>query len=209
MTLQQIKEYNNAGARCVQCGMIKESWVLFKGALELHLALEKAKSNTSHSFSRTAIIYIQQAETRYQLFQTLDLENFDVHDGAPAHKSSHLSLCKTPRVVKNGDDSYGIGVTVIFNLALVEHWKNPSSPQVLSMYALALSLSGPFKEPHLKAATLNNAGIWYFENGDVGSAKSCFERAMKLSVGSDRSSRERAVSNLRWISMHYRTSPAA
>jgi hypothetical protein len=69
-----------------------------------------------------------------------------------------------------GNDS----ATIIFNLALVDHLKNPFSDHAIALYELALKLrSGLFKEDVSGIALINNIGVWCYENGDIDSAMNC------------------------------------
>lgn len=209
MMLHQIKEYNNAGVLCMQSGMTKESWVFFKGALELHLVLEKARSNPSIGLSRKAAAYIHQAETRYQQLVSMNLNTFCFDDDEESMPCGayHLALLQ-PRTISDLEDAIAIGVTIIFNLALAEHWKDPSSPQVMSMYGLCDSLLGPLQDHKLQAAIQNNKAIWYFENGDAVSAEACLERVKDL-LDLDQRTRDQINSNLLWIAANHSTSAAA
>lgn len=62
-------EYNNAGVACTEAGFHKVAWELFKGALELRLAMERSGSRMSDIASGDEVLaafqdnaYIQRAE---------------------------------------------------------------------------------------------------------------------------------------------------
>ena len=219
--LHQIKEYNNAGVLCMESGMTRHAWVFFKGALELHLACEKSKANPPlRGVSPTAATYIQHAAVRYQQLVSMNLQAFcsdSDNDATVYHHACHVALLQTPRLILNSQeqDATAMGVTIIFNLALVEHWKDPSSEQVLCMYGLGYSLLDPQQHQddddnhNLQAAILNNMAIWYFCNGNVALAESCLARVKKLSK-LEQGTKDQIHSNWCWIiTQQYHTSPAA
>lgn len=124
------------------------------------------------------------------------------------------------------------GAIIVLNLALLKHAQDSASTAALSMYRLAYSLLHCGNGDHrffactttaataslvLRSALLNNAAVWYWENGDRLAAQASLRRAMielpRFSSMSDSvSSRRRLLlleHNVRFMSAHEGTSPAA
>jgi hypothetical protein len=110
-----------------------------------------------------------------------------------------------------------VGLTIIFNLALLEHIKNSSSRGALSLYRLADSLlTNNMNETEARLAVyiLNNTGVWFFENGDMCSAEYYLgylgDPSLPMASLMSRGALAGIVFNLYWFANpRYPTSPAA
>ena len=194
------------------------AWILCKGALELYLASQKKSSLTSDvaataTLSRCspkALRYIQQAEHIYESYTAKFRNGQEVHEDetlpsdwdGPTHSVSgfRLHLFTTLHEIGNGTSLHDAGATIIFNLALLQHTKDPLSLHVFSLYRLGLSLllednpqsniprghddaSERVLHHHhhfyfLRIAMLNNTAVWFHENGDTVWAKHYLQQAL-------------------------------
>jgi len=64
---------------------------------------------------------------------------------------------------------------VIFNLALVHHLYSRSSLHAIEFYKLAATISDGEQMGTLGAALINNIGVWCSENGDLDGAQRCMD----------------------------------
>jgi hypothetical protein len=69
---------------------------------------------------------------------------------------------------------------VIFNLALVEHMFNRTSPQAVALYELSTSLLVGQVVNELSVALINNIGVWCYENDDIDTAQSCMDHLSRI-----------------------------
>ena len=104
--------------------------------------------------------------------------------------------------------------TIIFNLALVDHLKNPCSEQAVQLYELAMTLLTGDVVDLLGIALMNNIGVWCHENGDMDGTVTCMGHLASFlgSCGSsmNRSQKEGLQSNILWLTNpSFAASPAA
>jgi hypothetical protein len=73
-------------------------------------------------------------------------------------------------------------VIIVFNLGLIHHVSNRTSPKTAFFYEIAAYLLGTEMEQEddktllLRVALLNNCSIWNYENGNEGEAQFCMEQ---------------------------------
>ena len=221
-------ELNNAGVVCMRGGRLRISWDFFKGALELNLACERRRTDPNAVLSKSSENFILRARHRYQ-------ELFDSQEGEEQYLRSipmteiygedenfcHLFLFRDPLEIPNDfHDSATApccGLIIILNIALLEHLRNPSSPQIISLYRLAASLLNgkPFEAP-LEVIIMNNAGVWCHQSGDTSSAEKYMNRLATLTQGLPFNSSltpemiRGVYFNLGWfMNPRYKVSPAA
>ena len=188
------QDYNNAGVVYMRAGYFRVAWDLFKGALELHLAKEQKRANPDVVLSKMSEKFIQRADTWYQRLVSSDLFEDAEEKFSPMLTSEHgedeyfchLFLFRDPVEIPGDipelDKSSFSGLTIILNLALLEHCRNPWSKQVVGLYKLAASLlSGKSSEAGLEIHIINNAGVWYHQNGNVSVAEKYMDRLAEIS----------------------------
>jgi hypothetical protein len=199
MDMERSFEFNNAGVDCIEAGYHKVAWDLFKGALEVKLAVERSGLENHENLldSRSnSNSYIQKAEAHL-----LNLDAYLSHQGhnpnmllPPAVSSSQISprrrqpsgdvasdslytpflFSKPLRLETNPDlSTRRESATIIFNLALVDHLKNHCSEQAVALYELAMTLVTGDVVDILGIALINNIGVWCYENGDMDGALAC------------------------------------
>jgi hypothetical protein len=217
VTLAKAIQFNNAGVSCFRSHP-KKAWELFKGALEIKLAMEK-EMNSSCECSVKVPFYEQLSSENAYIYRAHTIleeggdevadqitdrgeVTLDVVEASRTLLSS--TLCKrlgkelgdifyTPFVFSRSfripDDFESIppielarttSAIVIFNLALVEHLFNRTSPQAVSLYELATSLLVGQSVNELGLALINNIGVWCYENDDNDAAQRCMDHLSKI-----------------------------
>lgn len=226
---ERAREYNNAAVVCMQTNYFKVAWDLFKGALELHLAHEKSRADKDGSFHLTQVSkdFIERADAHYQrciasgMMQSCPPGLVECH--GEDENFCHLFLFRNPINIPNNLPtpvaSSFAGLSIIFNIALIEQVRNPSSLQSIQLYKLAASLlTGNELEAHLEVAIMNNTGVWYHESGDTSQAEKYMRNLSRIveSLPEDSPVRKSSRSyggiifNLTWFrNPRYRVSPAA
>lgn len=223
------RDFNNAGVVYMRVGQLHAAWDLFKGALEKHLAHEKRRTNSDTAVSKMRQAFIAKAETRYKELVSgtkLTLVNDLCAPLMVDHHGEYDSFCfffvfrdplEIPKDLPEHGQHSHIGLTIILNLALLEHYKNPSSTQVASLYKLASSLlTGKASDTPFEILIANNLAVWHLSNGDISPAERWMVRLKKAMHSFSQqawfSSRvnDGLKFNLEWFaSPRYKVSPAA
>jgi len=210
-------------------GHLRISWDFFKGALELHLASEKRRTDPDAALSRASETFILRARNHYQNEfvdprkrkgrETRTLPLTEIH--GEDEYFCHLFLFRDPLEIPNdfpeSPTASCCGLVIILNLALLEHLRNPSSLKVISLYRLAASLlSGKLFEAPLEIVIMNNAGVWCHQSGDTSIADQYMGRLAELIKGHPFDScfasemKDGIYFNLNWFANpQYKASPAA
>lgn len=219
-------DLNNAGVVCMRQGRFSTAWDLFKGALELHLADEKKRADPYVTVSKVSEDFIRRAQIRYQRFIfTCKMDDQETcyfrltEQYGEDEDFCHLFLFRDPLEIPfHPHPSANLSaLTIILNLALLEHYKKPFSGQVIGLYRLAASLlSGVSSDVPFEVVIVNNAAVWFQQCGDTSMAEKYMNRLAELTRKSPidvffTSEMMRAVQfNLDWFaSPRYRVSPAA
>ena len=207
-------------------GHFRIAWDLFKGALELHLSGEKRRADPYFALSSASANFILRAQIRYHRFMDSEKRSREsdslrlIEEHGEDENFCHFFLFRDPLEIPNdlqSANSSFSGLIIILNLALLEHFRNPSSRQVISLYRLASSLlSGSSVDAPLEAVILNNAGVWYQQSGDTSLAEKYMNRLSELTQGLSFDSfvatgmRDGVQFNLDWFANpRYKVSPAA
>lgn len=186
-------DLNNAGVVYMRCGQFQVAWDLFKGALELHLARQKQRANSNVRPSHTAEAFILRAKDRYNRFVSSRMASHGettpsvlIEGHGEDDYFCHFFLFRNPIKIPRDfrEDSLKAcfsGLIIILNMALLEHYRNPSAKQSMSLYRLAASLltgRSP-AEASIELIIMNNVGVWHQQNGNVSIAEKYMERAAK------------------------------
>lgn len=194
--------FNNAGVAAMGQGLLRRAWDLFKGALELNLLCQVHHTNMEQSldeaystnrYVKKAVEHLRSvaensndSEPEYGI--TIDPQRIacpfllhlagDCSDGhvfIPFIFASPFSIPDSPDLRARPDFPRCIVATVVYNLAVMSHTSNRSSPQAVALYDLATKLVDA-RGDHcglLRLALINNVGVWRFENGSEDVARRC------------------------------------
>ncbi|KAL3939327.1 MAG: hypothetical protein SGBAC_005930 [Bacillariaceae sp.] len=232
---QRSVDFNNAGVQCIETGNNRIAWDLFKGALEVKLAIERpGETNAGIDSYQDSNNYIARAETH--------LMNLRSSQTPFEYNSQQQELVTSPRMqsietwekFSNDNSLYTpflftdpikLGVdanmtarresaSIIFNLALTEHLKARSSEQAISLYEFAMTLIAGETVDLLGISLMNNIGVWCYENGDLAGSAKCMGHLVRftsaLSSELEQEHREGLQSNILWLASPPCTaSPAA
>lgn len=221
---QRSIDFNNAGVRCVQIGEHRMAWDLFKGALEVKLAIERVfEANADVQSYRNSNTYIARAEAhltriessrkddkffakegevttspRMQSIATWEKFSADSSLYTPFLFADPISLGKDPDITTRRESA-----AIIFNLALTEHLKTRCCDQAISLYELSMTLLAGDSVDLLGISLMNNIGVWCYENGDLAGCARCmghlvgFTNALFSELDSEQ--REGVQSNILWL----------
>jgi hypothetical protein len=223
MMLSRAKDYNNAGVTSMRANQLVIAFDLFKGALEVQLAYEKRCADPSFVISEVSRAYIACADAHHCRMGSANNEDQDAEIGeeySDCETFCNLFKFRSPVRIEELPSplkSSLVGLTIIFNLALLEHVKNSSSKGALSLYRLADSLLTSdmnATEARLAVYILNNIGVWFFENGDMCSAEYYIghlaDPSLPMASLMSRDALAGIEFNLDWFANpRYQTSPAA
>jgi len=232
--LDKAIAFNNTGVSCLRASQPQVAWDLFKGALEVKLAIERSSDAGTTSDSNLSETYVRRAEYHLSRIQQYVSQSTELYERATTRKHPppmeaireafyEPYLCATPFRIENSMStstatsseafSRTASATIIFNLALVDHLYNPSSKQAASLYELATSLLVGGEIDNLGIALINNIGVYYFENGDMNAAQRCMEHLSKIMPSCDcfeEGELRGLQTNIRWmLNPPFTVSPAA
>ena len=216
LTLAIAIQFNNAGAFRFRSDP-RKAWELFKGALEVKLAIERHMKDSrncivkdpfyehlyaENSYVSRAQTILEEGETEVSPGGVADEITLEVVETTRALASSILQKqlsdelgdifytpfifskpflvpedCKLKTPIEVARTTSAI---VIFNLALVEHMFNRTSPQAVSLYELSTSLLVGQVVNELSVALVNNIGVWCYENDDIDTAQSCMDHLSRI-----------------------------
>lgn len=219
---------NNAGVYCLQARKAQMAWDLFKGALEVKLAIASHRSGVSKT-SPVSNDYIRRAEVHLDRFEkdcsphpSVSSTGFgevitsgSSSPGSPIDVWYEPFLCARPffipdRASINDCSSLNdlrfdqcANAAIIFNLALIDHIHNRKSAHAISLYKLATKLMVDNKKKPLGIALINNIGVWNFENGDIDAAQRCMNHLLRILRGKfteENSCQQKGLlSNIMWV----------
>ena len=234
---QRSIDFNNAGVRCVETGEHRIAWDLFKGALEVKLAIERTgEAHADIHAYRNSNMYIDRAEAHLTNIKLLKMDKqlMAAPQGEESETSPRLQSIATwerfstdpslytpflftDPVVLGEDPNITTrreSAAIIFNLALTEHLKTRCSEQAISLYELSMTLLAGDSVDLLGISLMNNIGVWCYENGDLAGCAKCMGHLVNftnaLSSELDRDQREGVQSNILWLAQPpFTASPAA
>jgi len=233
---QRSIDFNNAGVRCVETGKHRIAWDLFKGALEVKLAIQGNGVGDSDIRSyREHNSYIVRAETHLSNLKSFHRTcQFAPEEGPAIVTSPRLQSIETWEKFSTDSSLYApflftdpirLGVdrnlttrresaAIIFNLALTEHLKTRCSEQAISLYELSMTLVSGDSVDMLGISLMNNIGVWCYENGDMVGCARCMSHLVSftgaLSLELEQEQRDGVQSNILWLAHPpCTTSPAA
>lgn len=218
-------DFNNAGVRCVETGEHRIAWDLFKGALEVKLAIERTgdadadiqsfrNSNTYIARAEAHLTAIKCCHEHYRFFASENAEletsprlqsiaawerfSADPSLYAPFLFTDPIRLGVDPNITTRRESA-----AIIFNLALTEHLKSRCSEQAISLYELSMTLLAGDSVDVLGISLMNNIGVWCYENGDRAGCAKCmahlvnFTNAISAELDSEQS--EGVQANILWL----------
>lgn len=231
---QRSIDFNNAGVQCIETGRNRIAWDLFKGALEVKLAIERTgETNADMESYQHSNNYIARAEAHL-----MNLRSFPTAFDAPQEQelltSPRMQSIETWEKFSNDTSLYTpflftdpimLGVdanittrresaSIIFNLALTEHLKARCSEQAISLYEFSMTLLAGNSVDLLGISLMNNIGVWCYENGDLAGSAKCMGHLVSftsaLSSELEQEHIEGLQSNILWLASPSCTaSPAA
>ncbi|CAJ1923391.1 unnamed protein product [Cylindrotheca closterium] len=232
---QRSIEYNNAGVRCLETAKHCIAWDLFKGALEVKLAIERTGEayadirsyQMSNSYIARAEAHLMNLECfpkefqlspqeqelvispRMQSIETWERFSSDASLYTPFLFTDPMLLGVDPNITTKRESA-----AIIFNLALTEHLKSRSSEQAISLYELSMTLLAGDNVELLGISLMNNIGVWCYENGDQDGCAKCMGHLVSftsaLSADLEPELRESVQSNILWLARPpFAASPAA
>jgi hypothetical protein len=171
LTMSRSIQYNNAGVACTEAGYHKVAWELFKGALELRLAMERNGSNLNDDEFILAVqkdnAYIQKAE--------LHLRNITNYIKTIA-SSSPITAC--------GADSDGDGnsSSTFMSQSLISARQSPTHADVMDDSYSPFIFRRPMRlSPDLQVPTRKESATVIFNLALVDHLKNrCSEQAVQL-----------------------------
>jgi hypothetical protein len=196
----KAKIFNNVGVSCFLSGYHKSASTLFKGSLEVQLAVERCKESSSvvpYSTFANENPYVALAQRVLETHLTCI---YDKYSGISSTDFSSVDMIGNPGqewgleevvLVEMGDILYKPylfsrpffirkswdesarfnAVIIIFNLALMEQIYDRRSPKALSLCKLAMSLLVGQPMNDVFVALVNNIAVCYYENDDFDSAQ--------------------------------------
>lgn len=218
---QRSIEYNNAGVGCIKTAKHCIAWDLFKGALEVKLAIERTGeayadirsfqiSNSYIARAETHLMILksfqnelkfppeEQVSPRIQSIETWEKYSSDASLYAPFLFTDPIMLGVDPNMTTKRESA-----AIIFNLALTEHLKARCSEQAISLYELSMTLVAGDSVDILGISLMNNIGVWCYENGDQEGCDKCMGHLMSftsaLSSELEPELREGVQSNILWL----------
>jgi hypothetical protein len=233
--MQRSMKFNNAGVDCIEAGHHRVAWDLFKGALEVKLAVERGEKqgNSDECILETMNnSYVNKAAghlSNLDSYLPADVIMASMITPPPPSTDSTTSryqqidseslyspylYCHPIRLQEHaGFSSRRESATIIYNLALVDHMKHRCSEQAVALYELAMTLMTGDTVDILGIALVNNIGVWCHENGDTDGALTCMGHLSSfLNAGSaliDQEQKEGLNSNILWLTHPPFASPAA
>jgi hypothetical protein len=236
--MERAIKFNNAGVDCIEAGHDRVAWDLFKGALEVKLAVERGEKQ---GISDECLLdtmdnsYVNKAaEHLLNLNPYLAADvmaptitpppstdsttsRYQQVEHAPPSSSFYLPYlyCHPIRLQEDACfSSRRESATIIYNLALVDHMKHRCSEQAVALYELAMTLLTGDTVDILGIALVNNIGVWCYEKGDIDGALTCMcHLSSFLNSGSalvDPEEKEGLNSNILWLTHPpFAASPAA
>ena len=199
----QVITFNNAGVDYLNQGEPGVACDLFKAALEVQLAYQRAENSTdARQVQTSARVEVAKRHVR------------DLGKRVAVDTSAHGGSWSLLSVVMDSTNTFpeGSGVfkpflyekpfkivdsiarrtrsrtrccnesmatmhsaIVIFNLALVHHLYSRSSRHAIEYYRLVATLVEGEQMEVLGAALINNIGVWCSENGDLDGAQRCMD----------------------------------
>jgi hypothetical protein len=236
--MERSIKFNNAGVDCIEAGHHRVAWDLFKGALEVKLAVERGEKqgisdecvlNTMHNSyvnkaaghlsnldSYMAAVVMAPAITQPPPSTDSTTSRYQQIQHVPPSDSlySPYLYCHPIRLQEGAAfSSRRESATIIYNLALVDHMKHRCSEQSVALYELAMTLMTGDTVDILGIALVNNIGVWCYENGDIDGALICMDHLSSfLNAGSalvDQEEKEGLNSNILWLTHPPFASPAA
>jgi hypothetical protein len=237
--MERSIEFNNAGVDCIEAGHYGVAWDLFKGALEVKLAVERGEKQglsdecvlkmMNNSYVIKAAGHLSNLDsylTAAVMAPTITLPPRSTDSTTSRYQQiehvppseflySPYLYCHPIRLQEDTDSSSRReSATIIYNLALVDHMKHRCSEQAVALYELAMTLMTGDTVDILGVALVNNIGVWCYENGDIDGALTCMVHLSSfLNAGStlliDQEEKEGLNSNVLWLTQPPFASPAA
>ena len=207
LTLAKAIQFNNAGAFRFRLDP-RKAWELFKGALEVKLAIERNMKDCRECIVKEQFYEHLSSENAYvsralrDSGGVADKITLEVVEASRALASTILQkqfgnelgdifytpfIFSKPFLVPDDHElmdpmelARTTSAIVIFNLALVEQMFNRTSPQAVSLYELATSLLIGQAVNELGVALINNIGVWCYENDDIDAAQRCMDHLSRI-----------------------------
>ena len=228
-TMERSIRFNNAGVDCIEAGHNRIAWDLFKGALEVKLAVERCEKQGvkgDFAFRSMRNSYVEKAEehmVNIEKYLQQDRQNrAELQNGNQSQYNSNAQRMTVEQASSDvvtyapflfahpmrlrcdsSSSSRRESATIIFNLALVDHMKNRCSEQAVALYELAMTLLTGDTVDLLGIALVNNIGVWCYENGDIDGALSCMGHLATFvnacGVEIDQGEKEGLYSNILWL----------